>query len=71
MRVLLSDTAPTSEPESPNDSIQSDDKTNSVRDALIRKYSYKQAMCIGAFSNTVKHFNLFEISLKLFFPKGL
>ena len=24
-----------------------------VRDSLARKYSYKQAMCIGAFSDTV------------------
>ena len=24
-----------------------------VRDTLIRKYSYKQAMCIESFSNTV------------------
>ena len=53
--TFVSDTAPSSGPESPNDhdSVESEEKTKTVRDALIRKYSYKQAMCIGAFSNTV------------------
>ena len=41
-----------------------------VRDALIRKYSYKQAMSLGSFSNTVGETQAVQAD-KLHFAKDL
>ena len=41
----------------PNEDNDDIDDCN-VRDALIRKYSYKQAMCLGAFSSTVNQYSM-------------
>ena len=58
-KILESDLK--SEPsDCPNEDEDDRDGYN-VRDALIRKYSYKQAMCLGAFSNTVNQYSAAEI----------
>ena len=59
--ILLDSPDTRSEHDSHKEESENESNLGHVRDSLIRKYSYKQAMCIDSFCNTVKI--LFVISL--------